>query len=241
MQHALEADRAEHYRPLLLLDEPTDGVDMATEDALLTALPAVTAGRITILISHRAEVLARCHRAIDLPAAARPALRAAAGSPRPAPQKGGRVAMLAKPPPTPPPPGSDAWRSRGWPAVEPACGPPRAWTAHPRRTARRRSPRQRGGAHRDLRLARHSGRTAPRRRRGCRRRNRTRAWRARSSARRGRSGRRGARGPGRRGRGLDRADVGGGRCRGHGRGPLDRGHLEIRLIGAQKFIGGCRR
>jgi hypothetical protein len=96
MQHALEADRAEHYRPLLLLDEPTDGVDMATEDALLTALPAVTAGRITILISHRAEVLARCHRAIDLPAAARPALRAAAGSPRPAPQEGGRVAMLAE-------------------------------------------------------------------------------------------------------------------------------------------------
>jgi ATP-binding cassette subfamily C protein CydCD len=91
-------------RPLLLLDEPTEGVDVATEDALLTALPVVTAGRTTILISHRAEVLARCHRVIDLPAAARPALEAATGSPRPAPPEGGRVAMLGSPPPTPPPP-----------------------------------------------------------------------------------------------------------------------------------------
>ena len=34
-------------RPLLLLDEPTEGVDADTEDALLAALPAVTAGRTT--------------------------------------------------------------------------------------------------------------------------------------------------------------------------------------------------
>jgi len=55
-------------RPLLLLDEPTEGVDTATEDAILAALPAITAGRTTVLVSHRAEVLARCDRVLDLPA-----------------------------------------------------------------------------------------------------------------------------------------------------------------------------
>ena len=68
------------------------------------ALPAVTAGRTTILISHRAEVLARCDRVIELPAPARPAVRAATGSPRPAPQERGRAAVLGSPRPTPSPP-----------------------------------------------------------------------------------------------------------------------------------------
>ena len=53
-------------RPLLLLDEPTEGVDADTEDAILAALPGVTAGRTTVLVSHRAEVLARCDRILDL-------------------------------------------------------------------------------------------------------------------------------------------------------------------------------
>ena len=92
-------------RPLLLLDEPTEGVDAATEDALLAALPAVTAGRTTILVSHRAEVLARCDRVIELPAPARPASRAGRGVRGP-PQEGVR------------------WRLPGPPAAHPVAPAP---------------------------------------------------------------------------------------------------------------------
>ena len=54
-------------RPLLLLDEPTEGVDADTEDALLAALPAALAGRSAIVVSHRPAVLAVCDRVVDLP------------------------------------------------------------------------------------------------------------------------------------------------------------------------------
>ena len=141
-------------RPLLLLDEPTEGVDADTEDALLAALPGVTAGRTAILVSHRAEVLARCATVSStLPAPARPAVRAATASPRPAPQERGPVAALGSPRPTPSPPAPMRGGAGGWPAVEPARGPPGTRPARARRTARCRRPRQRGGAHRDLRLA----------------------------------------------------------------------------------------
>ncbi|OLT12837.1 thiol reductant ABC exporter subunit CydC [Pseudonocardia sp. CNS-139] len=53
-------------RPLLLLDEPTEGIDAATEAALADALPRIAAGRTVVLVSHRTPVLARCDRVVEL-------------------------------------------------------------------------------------------------------------------------------------------------------------------------------
>ena len=53
-------------RPLLLLDEPTEGVDADTEAAIVAALPAITAGRTALIVSHRPAVLAACDRVVDL-------------------------------------------------------------------------------------------------------------------------------------------------------------------------------
>jgi ATP-binding cassette subfamily C protein CydCD len=54
-------------RPLLLLDEPTEGVDAETETALLAALPAAFAGRTAVIVSHRPAVLGLCDRVVALP------------------------------------------------------------------------------------------------------------------------------------------------------------------------------
>ncbi|GAA2552688.1 thiol reductant ABC exporter subunit CydD [Pseudonocardia hydrocarbonoxydans] len=56
-------------RPLLLLDEPTEGVDADTEAAIVAALPGIAAGRTVVLVSHRAELLAACDRVhtVDAP------------------------------------------------------------------------------------------------------------------------------------------------------------------------------
>lgn len=54
-------------RPLLLLDEPTEGVDADTQSALLAALPEALAGRSAVVVSHRPEVLAACDRVVALP------------------------------------------------------------------------------------------------------------------------------------------------------------------------------
>jgi ATP-binding cassette subfamily C protein CydCD len=59
-------------RPLLLLDEPTEGVDAATEAAILASLPTVAAGRTVVLVSHRPDTLARCDRVVELAALAVP-------------------------------------------------------------------------------------------------------------------------------------------------------------------------
>ncbi|HLU54813.1 MAG TPA: thiol reductant ABC exporter subunit CydD [Pseudonocardia sp.] len=86
-------------RPLLLLDEPTEGVDAATEAAIVDALPRVLAGRTAVIVSHRDAVLVHCDRVLDLtpvptrrqPDDARPAdaepvtVRAAAPASPPAP------------------------------------------------------------------------------------------------------------------------------------------------------------
>ncbi|MEJ2866130.1 thiol reductant ABC exporter subunit CydD [Actinomycetospora sp. OC33-EN08] len=77
LARALVADR-----PLLLLDEPTEGVDGDAEDAILAALPAVLAGRSAVVVSHRDTVLARCDRVLTLPA---PAPQTLAATPPPAP------------------------------------------------------------------------------------------------------------------------------------------------------------
>jgi ATP-binding cassette, subfamily C, bacterial CydD len=52
--------------PLLLLDEPTEGVDPETESALLQALPAVLAGRTVVLVTHRPGLLRLCHHVVRL-------------------------------------------------------------------------------------------------------------------------------------------------------------------------------
>lgn len=43
--------------PILLLDEPTEGLDPATEARMLSSLSALMRGRTTLLISHRPEAL----------------------------------------------------------------------------------------------------------------------------------------------------------------------------------------
>jgi thiol reductant ABC exporter CydD subunit len=54
--------------PLLLLDEPTEGVDPVTEQALLETLPAAFAGRTVVLVTHRTALLSLADRIVDLQA-----------------------------------------------------------------------------------------------------------------------------------------------------------------------------
>ena len=53
-------------RPLLVLDEPTEGVDSETESAILDRLPDVLSGRTAVIVSHHSEVLRRCDRVVRL-------------------------------------------------------------------------------------------------------------------------------------------------------------------------------
>ncbi|TCC24809.1 thiol reductant ABC exporter subunit CydD [Kribbella speibonae] len=52
--------------PLLLLDEPTESVDPATEQALLESLPHAFAGRTVVLVTHRPALLELCDQVIRL-------------------------------------------------------------------------------------------------------------------------------------------------------------------------------
>lgn len=52
--------------PLLLLDEPTEGLDAGTERAVLAALEPAMSGRTVIAISHRPAPLAAMHRVVRL-------------------------------------------------------------------------------------------------------------------------------------------------------------------------------
>ena len=133
-------------RPLLLLDEPTEGVDADTEAAILTALPEVVAGHTALVVSHRPAVLAACDRVIDLPTAAphptgagrltnsapRPTDAAAgftSSAPRPTDAAGGRSRGPA---------GGSAWRGgcgRGW--RSPSRSAPPRWAAGSRSPPRR--------------------------------------------------------------------------------------------------------
>ncbi|MDT7709558.1 MAG: ATP-binding cassette, subfamily bacterial CydCD, partial [Pseudonocardiales bacterium] len=76
LARALLADR-----PLLLLDEPTEGVDADTESAITAGLPLIAAGRTVVLVSHRPDVLAACDRVLTLDAALRSPVTAAAVAP----------------------------------------------------------------------------------------------------------------------------------------------------------------
>ena len=52
--------------PILLLDEPTEGLDVASERAVLDGLETLMRGRTTLLITHRAQALRTMDRVIRL-------------------------------------------------------------------------------------------------------------------------------------------------------------------------------
>ncbi|MFD2419900.1 thiol reductant ABC exporter subunit CydD [Amycolatopsis pigmentata] len=58
-------------RPLLLLDEPTEGVDAETEVAIVERLPAILDGKTAVIVTHREAVLDACDRVVSLVAADR--------------------------------------------------------------------------------------------------------------------------------------------------------------------------
>ena len=51
-------------RELLLLDEPTSQVDLASEAAIVAALAAIGAGRTVVTVSHRAGALIAANRLV---------------------------------------------------------------------------------------------------------------------------------------------------------------------------------
>jgi ATP-binding cassette subfamily C protein CydCD len=56
-------------RPVLLLDEPTAGLDAATEAQVLASIRALAgAGRLVLMVAHRPAVLAAADRVVTLPA-----------------------------------------------------------------------------------------------------------------------------------------------------------------------------
>lgn len=52
--------------PVLVLDEPTSSVDVATEARILAAMTRLAEGRTTFLIAHRSSTLAHCDRRLEL-------------------------------------------------------------------------------------------------------------------------------------------------------------------------------
>jgi ABC-type bacteriocin/lantibiotic exporter with double-glycine peptidase domain len=52
--------------PVLLLDEPTEGLDAAARARVLEALDRVRHERSLIVVTHRPEVAARADRVIEL-------------------------------------------------------------------------------------------------------------------------------------------------------------------------------
>jgi thiol reductant ABC exporter CydD subunit len=59
--------------PLLLLDEPTANLDIATEAEVLPAIQALMRGRTTLLVAHRAPLVALSDRVVELGRVAVPA------------------------------------------------------------------------------------------------------------------------------------------------------------------------
>ncbi len=52
--------------PVLLLDEPTAGLDAASQERVLSALAALRGRRTVILVTHRPEPLALADRVVRL-------------------------------------------------------------------------------------------------------------------------------------------------------------------------------
>ncbi|MEJ7731849.1 MAG: ATP-binding cassette domain-containing protein [Polyangiaceae bacterium] len=65
-------------QPVLLLDEPTAGLDPVSQSRVLTALAALRGQRTILLVTHRPEPQAIADRILDLAAAPPPPLRATA-------------------------------------------------------------------------------------------------------------------------------------------------------------------
>ncbi|GAB3147524.1 thiol reductant ABC exporter subunit CydD [Amycolatopsis stemonae] len=82
-------------RPLILLDEPTEGVDAETEAAILERLPKVLAGRTAVIVSHHPAVLARCDRVVSLGGPAPAAEAAPVTASRPVTRSAGPAAGAA--------------------------------------------------------------------------------------------------------------------------------------------------
>ena len=86
LARALLADQ-----PVLVLDEPTEGLDEATAQALMADLLDSAAGRTVILLTHRSEGLdrvERVYRLVSRPAGPRSASPNGAADPRPVIQSG---------------------------------------------------------------------------------------------------------------------------------------------------------
>lgn len=96
LARALLADR-----PLLLLDEPTEGVDGVTESAIAAALPRIAAGRTVVVVSHRPEVLDACDRILTIGTAPTYTARAAGQGARVVHAADTHTLREARPGPTP--------------------------------------------------------------------------------------------------------------------------------------------
>jgi ATP-binding cassette, subfamily C, bacterial CydCD len=57
-------------RPVVLLDEPTEGVDAGAERAIVESLRTALLGRTVLVVTHRPEVLRCCDRVVELAPAA---------------------------------------------------------------------------------------------------------------------------------------------------------------------------
>ena len=53
--------------PILILDEPTEGLDTVIEEAVLNALAALMRGRTTVMITHRPQALRHVDAVLELP------------------------------------------------------------------------------------------------------------------------------------------------------------------------------
>ncbi|GAA4542217.1 thiol reductant ABC exporter subunit CydD [Pseudonocardia xishanensis] len=87
-------------RPLLLLDEPTEGVDADTEAAIGASLEEIATGRTVLVVSHRSDVLGRCDRVVALSASDRTELPEECGGVSP-PAGDGRPARASRGPDRP--------------------------------------------------------------------------------------------------------------------------------------------
>jgi ABC-type bacteriocin/lantibiotic exporters, contain an N-terminal double-glycine peptidase domain len=54
--------------PILVLDEPTSAIDLASEKPILTALGTLMRGRTAFIIAHRLHTLAGCDLQLELSA-----------------------------------------------------------------------------------------------------------------------------------------------------------------------------
>ncbi|HVL83577.1 MAG TPA: ABC transporter ATP-binding protein [Pseudonocardia sp.] len=84
--------------PIVVLDEPTTGLDPQSRDAVLHSLAALTRGRTTIVVAHHEELLAGCHRLLRVADGQITEVRRGPGPrPRPAPEPAPRPRPRPRP------------------------------------------------------------------------------------------------------------------------------------------------